>query len=151
MTACSRRLVLVVAALALTRWSVAARADAPAGRFAAAGGIVTDAKTGLRWQQTLDKAGTLAEVKAYCASLDLQGTGWRVPTMKELETIVDDSRYQPALDPIFAFGITAFSWVIWSSTPLSGLESSYGWFVSFSDGSAWYQYEVAKGAARCVR
>jgi hypothetical protein len=72
---------------------------------------VTDTITGLVWQ--LDGSGTRAgcttdtthltctwaEAKAYCASLTLAGvSGWRLPALMELETIVDPAMPGPAID-----------------------------------------------------
>lgn len=147
-----RFMAATTAAVVTVSLASLARADAPAGHYTASGGIVTDTRTGLDWQQVMEMTGTEADAVDYCASLDLGGTGWRLPSMKELETIVDDSRYKPAIDPIFSFfGTASSSWRTWSSSPLYGLEQAYGWFVDFTDGSAWYQYLVEKGGIRCVR
>jgi hypothetical protein len=79
-----------------------AHADAPVGRYIVANGTVTDMKTHLVWQQrddgmtrTWDSAGT------YCAGLSLDGEGWRLPTIKELQTIVDYSKTNPSIDSRF--------------------------------------------------
>ncbi len=65
------------------------RAQTPAGRYAIASGVVTDTQTGLEWQQTDDgNSYTFAAAPGRCTSL---GAGWRVPSMKELQTIVDES------------------------------------------------------------
>jgi len=37
----------------------------------------------------------------YCASLELDGGGWRLPTMEELFFIVDKFRANPSINPIF--------------------------------------------------
>jgi hypothetical protein len=110
-----------------------------------------DAKTGLSWQQAPGAKATQADATTYCAGLNLAGTGWRLPTMKELETIVDDSRFNPAIDPLFTEAMSQGAVPTWSSSPLSGLEEAYGWYVTFFDGSAWYQYLVEMGEVRCVR
>ena len=39
---------------------------------------------------------------AYCASLDLEGGGWRLPTVNELVAFTDYTRWNPALDPVFS-------------------------------------------------
>lgn len=145
-----RQLLAGAAVAAAASWLAAARADAPDGRFTASGAIVRDAKTGLVWQQTAEKWGKRTDATAACASLDLGGTGWRVPTMKELTTLVDDSRFKPAIDPIFSYAPSAGT-KTWSSSPLSGLESAYGWYVEFGDGSTSYQYLTESAAVRCVR
>jgi len=109
------------------------RAAAPVGRFTIAGDIVTDEVTGLRWQRVVP-TGTSdwAEAKAYCENLTLAGmTGWRLPTKKELESIVD-WRVEPAVDS------TAFPGTrgdFWSSTSVAG-DSSLAWVVGFTYGSS---------------
>src|SRR3712207_5444308 len=79
-----------------------ARGDAPPDRYTinASQGLVTDVRTGLVWQQapnamqyTWDAANT------YCRGLTLGGmTGFRIPTLKELMTLVDPTRVRPAID-----------------------------------------------------
>lgn len=62
--------------------------------------IVTDRGSGLTWQRRpSQQTFPFSEAQAYCSSLALRGTGWRVPSMKELQTIVDEGRTSPALDP----------------------------------------------------
>ena len=55
---------------------------------------------------------------------------WRIPNMRELESIVDAELFDPAIDPIF--GPTA-SGGYWSSTTIAA-DPSGAWFVDFSDG-----------------
>jgi Protein of unknown function (DUF1566) len=66
-------------------------------------GTVSDLVTGLHWQQTVPNMSySLPQAQAYCASLNLGNlTGWRVPTIIELYSIVDPTKVVPALDPIF--------------------------------------------------
>lgn len=64
-------------------------------------GVVIDRVTGLVWQRAIDP-GTYswADAQTYCSSLDLgQQTDWRLPTQIELISILDDSRFEPAIDP----------------------------------------------------
>lgn len=51
----------------------------------------------LEWSETLlyGEGGTYEEAEKAIASL---GEGWRMPTRKELESLVDTSRYNPAID-----------------------------------------------------
>src|ERR1700683_1138102 len=74
-------------------------ADAPAGRYTIANGTVYDTKTRLTWQQGVSSTvHTWAGGASYCTGNvgGLPGTGWRVPSLTELQTIVDDSRSSPA-------------------------------------------------------
>ena len=72
-------------------------------------GTISDEATGLMWQKhdsgsTMDWSGALT----YAAKLDLAGhTDWRLPSIKELQSIVDYSRSpkatnSAAIDPLFS-------------------------------------------------
>jgi Protein of unknown function (DUF1566) len=125
-------------------------------------GTLRDSRSGLVWQRVLPAtyAGctqkssvigdvcTWQEAKAYCAELELSGTGWRLPTEAELEAIIDDTRYNPAIDPI-AFPETPPS-DFWSASPLADHVGS-AWFVSFQDGLSIRQEVVYGRHVRCVR
>jgi hypothetical protein len=149
MNATGARLLGVVAVVVLT---TSADASAPTGRYVTAGGTVYDTKTKLTWQQTVSsKTYTWVDAKTYCVDVgaSLGGTGWRLPTIKELQTIVDESRCYPSMDPT-AFSATPGGWFFWSSSPVAALQSS-AWFVNFSDGSA-YHFAVSNASnVRCVR
>jgi hypothetical protein len=113
-------------------------------------GTVTDSRTGLTWQQTVrTQQSGLADAKAYCADLSLAGTGWRVPTRAELESIVDFTRYDPAIDPTF-FPNTPGGFYRSVSPDLSAAGYSWGVFArigySISTGDA-----GPGGRVRCVR
>src|SRR5262249_9568805 len=71
-----------------------AGAATPISRYSfPATGVVLDNKTTLTWQQTPPMSTfTLSGALSYCAGLNLGGTGWRLPTAKELLTLVDYSR-----------------------------------------------------------
>lgn len=55
---------------------------------------------------------------------------WRIPNLKELQSIVDYERVSPSIDPIFG-STTAFNY--WSSTTSARL-TSRAWIVSFFEG-----------------
>lgn len=80
-------------------------------------GTVTDSAMGLTWQQvddgqTRDWPGALA----YCQGLSLAGhSDWRLPNVKELQTAVDYSKNNPALDQRYLQQTDAKAW-FWSST-----------------------------------
>ena len=88
--------------------NASARADAPAGRFVDNGdGTVTDQETKLVWQQTASLASVVwSQAVADCSSnvAGLPGSGWRLPNVKELATLVDRSREFPAIDEAYFFG-----------------------------------------------
>jgi hypothetical protein len=111
------------------------------GRFVDNGdGTVTDNCTGLMWQKdTADVNGDgqvspgfdggdsvpWCDALAYCEDLEFAGyDDWRLPNVRELESIVDYGTFNPAIDPVFR----AFS-VYWSSTSVA--DGPYdAWLVS---------------------
>jgi hypothetical protein len=141
---------LAVVALATVAFATrSADANAPAGRYTTSGGTVYDTKTKLTWQQAVAPGTyTWAGAKTYCAGLNLVGTGWRLPTIKELQTIVDDSQANPAIDQT-AFPSTPADW-FWSSSPLAG-SSSVAWGVYFNSGDTDYGDVSYTNYVRCVR
>jgi hypothetical protein len=133
-----------------------ARADAPPGRYVASGGTVVDTATQLTWQQIVattggdDGAGrsTWANAKSYCAAL---GAGYRLPTAKELLTIVDFSKANPAIDTSAGAFPNTPSDPFWTATPLPGSQPASAWFVSFDDGYAGNAVTTQPNRVRCVR
>lgn len=80
-------------------------------------GTVTDAASGLMWQQADDgKARNWKDSLAACESLSLAGRDdWRLPNVKELQHLVDYSRLDPALDMRYFKQKDRDGW-FWSST-----------------------------------
>jgi Protein of unknown function (DUF1566)/Viral BACON domain len=75
-------------------------------------GTVTDEATGLMWQQETPKVMTWEQALAYCVGLNLGSyTDWRLPTIKELISLVDLSRYNPAINTTyFSNAVSSFYW-----------------------------------------
>lgn len=74
-----------------------------------ADGTISDNATGLTWTQSDNASGITWEAALnYCESLDIAGiTDWRLPNVKELQSIVDYSRSpdttnSAAIDPFFS-------------------------------------------------
>ena len=114
-------------------------------------GTVVDAATGLTWQRTADPAlRTWSEAGAACAGLGSDGgaSSWRLPTAKELQTLIDETRVDPAID-LTAFPDTTGD-SFWTSSPLAG-QDGYAWFVSFYAGVAYNSPTAEPHRARCVR
>jgi hypothetical protein len=112
-------------------------------------GIVKDASTGLTWQREASASRvTWQEAELACGALDLEGRGWRLPNMKELQSLIDESRTAPAIDPA-AFPSTP-SEGFWAATQLAGSETA-AWFVSFSEGIAYNAVHEHPYRFRCVR
>jgi hypothetical protein len=148
-----RATLALAVAVALAVGVAVVRADAPMGRFTSPQvGVVYDTQTQLTWQQDVDpNRETWGGADRYCAGLKLANGGWRLPSMKELQTIVDESVAQGNVATIDAraFG-NAPADSFWSSSRLAGPAGS-AWYVSFSSGSC-YAYDLARPLrVRCVR
>ena len=129
-----------------------ASAAAPPGRFVvnAAAGTVLDTTTTLTWQRAVSGTYDWAQATAYCQGLNLGGfsTGWRLPTKKELETLVDFRAVNPSID-VTAFPSTPAA-AFWTSTLFAG-SLSRAWYVSFDTGSSGSFDVPAAYGVRCVR
>jgi hypothetical protein len=111
---------------------------------------VRDTGTGLVWQRGIS-AGTLDFQAAtdMCAALELRGPGtWRLPSLQELATLVDDTRAHPAIDPK-AFPDTPAE-PFWSGSLFAGSQTR-AWYVHFEEGSALYEGTSTLHRVRCVR
>jgi hypothetical protein len=114
--------------------------------------IVKDSRTDLMWEDkphVKEVKITQPRAKKYCQNLKLGNfTNWRLPTIKELLSIVDYSRVSPAT-------FTAFSFIekesfYWSSTPLADADDEY-WGVNFKRGESSRASEYYDRYVRCVR
>lgn len=111
---------------------------------------VHDTSSGLTWQREASThAVTFTEAAAYCAGLRVgDAANCRVPTMKELQTLVDERRFDPALDSdVF---LATQSDRFWSSSAWSGT-GNLAWYVRFDSGSALYDLADTRLRVRCVR
>jgi len=104
------------------------------------GSEVTDSQTGLVWRRCAEGmawsgstcSGTTATYSHEQALARARTqAGWRLPSVKELGSIVDRSRSNPAID-VAAFPATSSSW-FWSSSPYAG-NANRAWFVYFGHG-----------------
>lgn len=130
------------------------RASSPAvppGRYAVGADGVHDTKTGLTWQRAVStQALAWDAARSYCAGLDAgAGGGWRLPTVKELLTLVDVTRATAPEIDCDAFPEAAAD-EEWSATPFAGT-STNAWGVYFGEG---YPISLDVGmekVVRCVR
>jgi Protein of unknown function (DUF1566) len=128
-----------------------AEAAAPGGRYTVGAGTVYDNKTKLTWQQVVPSTPSAwTSAKASCPGLGatLGGTGWRLPTVNELLSIVDYSVGQPSIDQA-AFPSTPSDY-FWSASPAVGDPAS-AWAVTFTTGGASKQASSTPYYVRCVR
>jgi len=133
------------------------------------GDSIQDVGAGLQWTRcvagqagpTCSGTPTLmnwGDSMAYCESLSQDGhTDWRLPTINELRSIVDYSREDPALDPIFPFGSSGEDVSVphWSSTNHPSSSSSryeFSMTLEFQLGTVDDMVKDSVNAAvRCVR
>ncbi|MBK6998574.1 MAG: DUF1566 domain-containing protein [Rhodoferax sp.] len=127
-----------------------------------ADGTVTDLKTGLTWMRcsmgqvwngstclgtaatyTFDQANALTGTTTFANQSD-----WRMPNIRELQSIVDRSVYGLAIDSV-VFPNTPGSF-FWSGSPVAS-SSDYAWYVYFYDGYAGYNLRSGSSAVRLVR
>lgn len=132
----------------------------PAGQFSVNGdGTVSDHVTGLMWQREAPNANFIWEdAVSYCAALDLAGNDdWRLPTVLELRSIVDENRVGPAIDTSIFLGTTNDPF--WTATLRAG-NADQMWLVGFYEGvvlpsepELLFNLDGYEGAvrARCVR
>jgi hypothetical protein len=95
---------------------------------------VRDTTTGLIWEQSPDLSHLVwTDAIAHCEAKRLGGQeGWRLPTVKELATLIDQEQTDPALPKNHPFA-NIRSAVYWSSTP-SPTDDIVAWHVSFFTG-----------------
>lgn len=148
----TRRAAAVGLTLALAMAATAARdaeADAPPGLFvvSADGTTVVDTQTGLEWQRNSTAGGSAgATAESYCDGIRLGGhLDWRVPTILELASIVDDQEANGFDEDVFTRSANGYDWFVSSTRN-----------VSASDGSLWCVYygqslNCVNGLVRCVR
>ena len=125
-------------------------------------GTVSDRATGLMWSQTDSGTGmnweaALAWVQKRNAAKFLGHADWRLPNVKELQSLVDYSRspdtsHSPAIDPVFSS--TTFTneahqvdWPFyWSGTTHAGLHGGgAAMYVTFGRAAGWMSSRAMAG------
>lgn len=112
-------------------------AAAGAGRFAVQGECVHDRLTGLTWSKDADPAGALNWAQALSAVAvfnrrTMAGySDWRLPNIRELESLVSLGAHSPALSAGHPFDRVRGEY--WSSTT-SAYEPRYAWALYSRDG-----------------
>jgi hypothetical protein len=114
-------------------------------RFLSRANRIHDRRTGLIWLKMTDPSrGAVSWPEALERIRDLnagQSTGsndWRLPNIRELESLIDISRHHPALADRHPFGTVPEG--CWSSTT-SVYEPRYAWVVYWKDGAVGVGYK----------
>ena len=117
--------------------------------------IVFDENLKLEWQQKIPEGEFDWQSAAnYCGQEYAGSYGWRLPTPKELLSIVDNGKYDPAINTDYFPG-TNDEW-FWTSADFASTADSdqnKAWFVRFDKGflSHKSKTESEKMHVRCVR
>ncbi len=128
-------------------------------------GTVTDTGTGLMWQKVAPTGTYIwAGALVYCENLILNnddewtsGTAnasgakysdWRLPTAKELASLVDTTQHNPAINTAFFPGTVA--WEHWSSTT-HAINFNVAWYVNFHGGFVYPNLKIYDRNVRAVR
>lgn len=113
-------------------------------------GTTTDLVTDLLWQQipysdsiTWEQALTLADTLTFAGYSD-----WRLPNIKELQSINDESLINPSINQIFFNGINVNRY--WSSTSLPN-QTTKAWYLDTQFGVTTYQFKTNKFYTLCIR
>jgi len=127
------------------------RADAPEDHYSTGiPEVVVDTKTGLHWQRDATGPVSWANAVQHCENFNAELQTWRLPSMKELQTLVDEAKTQgPLIDPLF----TGTDGADWSSTEIFGIPDQV-YVVNIGVGSNGDAVPLDKrglGVARCVR
>jgi hypothetical protein len=114
--------------------------------YSSNGSEVTDSKTGLVWQRcsagqswsgsTCTGTATTYTHEAALTYAQTQ-TGWRLPNVKELASLVDRTVTIPSIDSV-AFPATAVNHY-WSASPYVG-DADFAWIVGFNGGDIHHSF-----------
>jgi hypothetical protein len=113
--------------------------------YSVTSGSVTDSVTGLEWQQVASAPLPWTQAVDLCATSRVgQHADWRLPSARELFSLVDYGRFDPAADPsAFPDALGIF----WSSSQQGGNALA----VDFADGKPFPGIKDSSNRARCVR
>ncbi len=104
-----------------------------------ANGIVRDTKTGLEWKVGPDKSTNWDQASSWVQSLNLDGGGWRMPTMDELEGLYSRGVGSRNMTPL----LETTGWWVWSGETKG---SSGAWGFPFDLGfRAWSHRDLSSG------
>ncbi len=118
-------------------------------------GTIRDNATGLEWQQDQPNSMKWQDALNYCNGLELGGNSdWRLPNVKELESIVDETANRPSIN--LSFFPNSGAYFFMTSTTFMG-HPTVLWIVDFDCGGIYNGYSTTSffksfnGYFRCVR
>jgi len=88
--------------------------------------VVRDRKTGLEWIAGPDRDMNWNEAKSWVESLNIDGGGWRMPTIAELRTLYKKGAGKRKMTPL----LKTTGWWVWSDET----DSSSAWIFHFIHG-----------------
>jgi len=101
------------------------------------------------WQQAETTATNWTSAIQYAESLSLGGyTDWRLPNIKELQSINDETLTAPSVDTTYFTGATASRY--WSSTTMHN-STNEAWYLDCQFGITTYTNKAGNLSVRCVR
>jgi len=122
-------------------------------------GTITDNYTGLIWKKCPQgisgndcKGGSpslreWSKARVECEELSFAGKkGWRIPSLKELQSIVDTGVFDPSINKNFFGSSNDPYWTLTSPAEYPGSKFT----VLFSDGSVYYSSSNNIAATRCI-
>jgi hypothetical protein len=108
-------------------------------------GEVRDLGTLLVWATAVPDLVDWGQAYQYCANL---GTGWRLPTLTELQTLIDETQAVAAVDrTAFPDSPDEYYW----TSSFSDNSLDMPWFTSIGAGNTWWVPTSEMHRARCVR
>lgn len=130
--------------------------DPPTARFEMRGSTAYDTRTKLTWQrcslgQMFEDGGCTGEVTGFTwnETKALGADGWRLPTRRELVSLVAEACREPAINAEVFPGIDLEITGYWTSTPDGPTRL---WYINFTDGSERaYGGSLFRNAVRLVR
>ncbi|MEN8303017.1 MAG: DUF1566 domain-containing protein [Campylobacterota bacterium] len=114
--------------------------------------IVFDKNTGLTWQDNIDAKSIKKSrkgAKEYCRRLVFGGyDDWYLPSIKQLKSIVDTTKYNPAIRDGFK-NVQAYHY--WSSSPKLSANIVNVLNIDFKSGHKYSNNRKGRCNVRCVR
>ncbi len=114
----------------------------PGGTRDTADDLVWDKETGLIWARNANLPGQAMnwlDANTTCRGVKLANrTGWRLPTVEELSSLIDTRRSNPALPAGHPFTSVQFGAGVWAYWTCTNYEdpSAGAWFVNLGSGDA---------------